>query len=107
MFKLVEFKTLLAEEGVVRCTFAQCRFGAIAETLTDLVGNIEGLEEFRCAITQNGGGVCPGAEDGSMLHTRRSKGRQRACSTAEASHEEAQRTQGITSQDRQQLIPNR
>ena len=40
MFKLDEYRQLLAEQGVFRYTFAQCRFGAIAEKLTDLVGNI-------------------------------------------------------------------
>ena len=46
MFKLDEYKTLIATEGVHRYTFAQCRFGAPAEKLTDLLGNIEGLDEF-------------------------------------------------------------
>ena len=39
MFKLDEYKALIAAEGVYRYTFAQCRFGAPAEKLTDLLGN--------------------------------------------------------------------
>ena len=46
MFKLDEYKTLIAMDGVLRYTFAQCRFGAPSEKLTDLLSNVEGLSEF-------------------------------------------------------------
>ena len=39
MFTLDEFQTLLERPGVNRFTLAQCRFGADAEKLTDLVSN--------------------------------------------------------------------
>ena len=46
MFKLDEYKDLIATEGVFRYTSAQCRFGAPSGKLTDLLSDIEGLTEF-------------------------------------------------------------
>ena len=46
MFKLDEYRDLIATDGVLTYTFAQCRFGAPSEKLTDLLSNIEGLTEF-------------------------------------------------------------
>ena len=46
MFKLDEFIELMQKPAIYRYTFAQCRYGAEAEKLTDLVSNIAGMDEF-------------------------------------------------------------
>ena len=46
MFKLDEFIELMQKPAIYRYTFAQGRYGAEAEKLTDLVSNIAGMDEF-------------------------------------------------------------
>ena len=49
MFTLDEFQELLRREGVDRYTLAQCRYGADAEKLTDLISNCDLRDmELRC-----------------------------------------------------------